>query len=115
MAGPGQGARWWVKDRVMNRQTMQNEVEYLLSGLWRGRRKGGRAERDAERERLRLEADQLEEGVACLLKVQGRSLQFSYLISFALFHQHIMKSSLILNKTLAESLINFELYICIYL
>ena len=33
-------------ERQMDRHTLQSEVEYLLGGLWRGREKGRRAERE---------------------------------------------------------------------
>ena len=39
-----------VRDRDMDRHAMQSEVDYLFRGLWRGREKGRRAERQKERE-----------------------------------------------------------------
>ena len=38
-------------ERLSHSHTMRSEVGYLFSGLWKGRREGGRAESERQRER----------------------------------------------------------------
>ena len=64
--GPVQGATWWVRDRDMDRHTMQGEVGYLFSRLGRGK---GRREKSREREKQkgrRVDVGRMERGRNCL-------------------------------------------------
>ena len=99
--GPRQGAMRWVRDRDMDRHTIQSEVGYLFSVLWRGRGEGRRKGtwKEPERERTqgggamtaanslgerwkgkdsgwKLKISLPQQTGACLLKGQIRSLQF---------------------------------------